>query len=275
MEKETVEGNCCLDEDFAKICLSLNEGHSVIITGELAIEEAIPAQLSAHFLGTKEVASTIYKGSTKKFLVEIANKLDIPTEDQETGKALTVDALKDELTQNMGSHHLLICPEAKRLPTSIRYWLEDCMAVGVVIAAFSVTNPKKDVFLNMVEIELQLPDDLTIREVMKNEAAKLGLEINSAKLAKLQPLAGRNPKLARSIIRKEKLGLKQDEISHTQYLVIMPIVVAMLMAFGVVRFIGMGTRNRGLYIFGGVALVSGMTLRQLGSIRGARKLYGE
>ncbi|MGP1387801.1 MAG: hypothetical protein ACTS2F_29960 [Thainema sp.] len=55
----------------------------------------------------------------------------------------------------------------------------------------------------------------------------------------------------------------------------MPVIVACLMAFGIVRFVGLGTDNRSLYIFGGVTLVAGMTLKQLGSVRGARKRLGQ
>ncbi|WP_424100820.1 hypothetical protein [Moorena producens] len=54
-----------------------------------------------------------------------------------------------------------------------------------------------------------------------------------------------------------------------------PIIIAALMSFGIIRFIGMGTGNKSLYIFGGVSLVAGMTLKQLGSIRGARKRLGQ
>jgi hypothetical protein len=48
--------------------------------------------------------------------------------------------------------------------------------------------------------------------------------------------------------RNEALGLKHGKIEHTQYIVVMPIIIAMLFSFAVVRFIGMGTGNKGLYI---------------------------
>ena len=63
-------------------------------------------------------------------------------------------------------------------------------------------------------------------------------------------------------------------LSNSSYLVGMPIVIACLMAFGIVRFIGIGTQNKSLYIFGGTALVAGMTMKQLGQVRGARKRLG-
>jgi hypothetical protein len=95
-------------------------------------------------------------------------------------------------------------------------------------------------------------------------------------LAELQPLAGRNPMLARKVVQNERLGLNREgKPEHTQYMVIMPIIIAVLMAFGIVRFIGLGTSNQGLYILGGVTLVSGMTLKQLGNVRGARKRLGQ
>jgi hypothetical protein len=55
----------------------------------------------------------------------------------------------------------------------------------------------------------------------------------------------------------------------------MPILIAMLLAFGVIRFIGLGTNNKALYITGGVCLVTGMALKQLGNVRGARKRLGQ
>ena len=117
-------------------------------------------------------------------------------------------------------------------------------------------NPGRDIFLDMLEIELALPSDAHIREVMEAEAQKQGLQIGKSRLAELQLLAGRNPMLAQKIIKNEALGLKQDKPEHTQYVVIMPIILACLMSFGIVRFIGMGTGNKSLYIFGGVSLVT-------------------
>jgi hypothetical protein len=219
-------------------------------------------------------AIAAYKGSLKKFFVAIAFQLNIPTENED-GRPLNVDALKQEILDNSGEDTLLILTEAKRLTTSIRYWLEDAIAAGVRVVCFAVTNPGKDIFLEMLEIELELPSDAHIRLVMAAEAQRQGLQIDKSRLAELQPLAGRNPMLARKIIKNEKLGLKQDKPEHTQYVVIMPVIIAMLFSFAVVRFIGMGTGNKGLYITGGVCLVSAMALKQLGNVRGARKRLGQ
>ena len=164
--------------------------------------------------GEFNTAIATYKGSLKKFFIAIALSLGCPTENDQ-GKAMTVDALKEEILENSGEDTLLILPEAQRLTTSIRYWLEDAIAQGGRVVCFAVANPGKDIFLEMLEIELELPSDRSIREVMEAEAQRQGLTITKSRLAELQPLAGRNPMLARKIIRNEKLGLKQDKPEHT------------------------------------------------------------
>ena len=240
--------------------------------------------LYEEMLGDFQAAIATYKGSVKKFFTAIAFQLDIPTTETQynkngdpTGeKSLTVDALKEEIAANCSDGTLLIFPEAKRLTTSIRYWLEDLMANGVVVVCFAAANPMRDIFLEMLEVELELPSDRQIREVMEEEAQKLGVKLDRSRFAALQPLAGRNPMLARKVIRNEALGLNgKGKPEHTQYVVMMPVIVAMLLSIGIVRFVGMGTGNRGLYITGGVCLVAGMALKQLGSVRGARKRLGQ
>ena len=229
------------------------------------------------------VALATYKGSGKKFFQSIAQQLDIPTtetkfnnEGEPTGeKELTMDALKEEIALNCSPQTLLVLPEAKRLTTGIRYWLEDLMEAGVRVVCFLAHNPGRDIFLEMLEIELQLPSDAHIRSVMAQEAQARGLRLSKSELAELQPLAGRNPMLARKVIRNERLGIKQQKPEHTQYVVIMPILIAALMCFGVMRFIGMGTRNRGLYITGGCTLIASMALKQVRQVRGARKRLGQ
>ena len=219
-------------------------------------------------------AIATYKGSLKKFFKAIAFNLNIPTEDQESGKALTVEAMKDEILANSGEDTVLILPEAKRLTTSIRYWLEDMMSAGVIVVCLAVTNPGKEIFLEMLEIELDLPTNAHIRLIMAAEAQRQGLNLTKSQLAELQPLAGRNPLLAKKVIKTKKLGIKQSS-QHTQYINIMPIFFALMMTFAVLRFVGMGTRNKPLYIFGGVSLALMMGAKQLGSIKGAQKRLGQ
>lgn len=277
MEKKTSELNLHHATEFETVCSAVRSGSSVLVIGETGSGTGEFAEnLYQQFLGEMNCAIATYKGSGKKFFQAIAFQLDIPTEDVETGKPLTMDQQKEEILSNMGEDTLLIFPEAKRLTIGIRYWLEDVIANDVKIVCFSPINPEKDIFLEMLEVELELPSDSYIRLVMASEAQRQGLNLSKSQLASLQPLAGRNPMLARKVIQNEKLGLnKKANPQHTQYVNIMPVIIAALLSFGVVRFVGLGTNNQGMYITGGICLVSGMALRQLGSVKGARKRLGQ
>ena len=59
-----------------------------------------------------------------------------------------------------------------------------------------------------------------------------------------------------------------DKTKYKSYVAILPIIIAAFMAFGIVRFIGIGTGNKSLYIFSGVSLLTGITFKQLGSVKG-------
>ena len=267
-------------QDYQRVCAAIDSGSSVLVLAELGMVGTLPQDLAQRYGDDYAVALVTYKGSGKRFFVHLAEQLQIPTEETKYNKdgdpvgekPLTVDALKDEIAENVGPQTLLILPEAKRLTTGIRYWLEDLMVAGVRLVCFAAANPGKDIFLEMLELELQLPTD----QAIQSEAQRLGLSLSPSRLAALQPLAGRNPMLARKVIRNEKLGLNQSASpQHTQYVVIMPVVIALLMAVGIVRFVGLGTQNKALYIFGGTALVAGMAMKQLGQVRGARKRLGQ
>lgn len=272
---QPASGSLIYAKEFEQICAAIHSGYSVLVLGEAGSGVDELAQAIYHqFSGELDVAIAIYKGSGKQFFKVVAEQLDIPTETEE-GRALTMEVLKEEIALNASDHWLFILPEAKRLTTGIRYWLEDLIASGVRVVCFAAANPGKDIFLEMIEVELELPSDRHIREVMETEAQRQGVSLDQSRLAELQPLAGRNPMLARKVIRREKLGIKQDAVEHTQYVVIMPVIIAALFSFAVVRFIGMGTENKALYITGGVALVVAMTLKQLDNMKGARKRLGQ
>jgi hypothetical protein len=118
--------------------------------------------------------------------------LDIPTSiggnDDKPSKPMSVDALMEEIAINCNDDTLLILPEAKRLTTKIRYWLEDLINNDVKVVGFAVPNPGRDILLEMLEIELELPSDRHIREVMEAEALKQGLDLSKSRLAELQPI---------------------------------------------------------------------------------------
>lgn len=235
------------------------------------------AGVAEELSGEFSVAAATYKGSGKKFLQQLAEQLDVPIEvedDKGRIKPLTLDQLKEEIGLNLPTDALLILPESKRLTTGIRFWLEDLIDAGCRVCCFAIANPGRDIFIEMIEVELELPSDRTIREAMADEAAKLGYDLTPARLSQLQPLAGRNPMLARKVVRQEKLGINPT-MEHRQYLVMMPILIAALFSFAILRYVGMGTGNKNWQIFGGVALTVAMAAKQLGRVEGAKKKLGQ
>jgi hypothetical protein len=254
-------------------------GNSCIVIGEFGslddAASAIESELSDEF----SIAKATYKGSGKKFFQSIAQQFEIPTtcpklnaDGEEIGeKPMTLDELKEEIALNIPADALLILPEAKRLTTLITFWLED---LNCRICCFAVAKPSRDIFLKMIEIELALPDDRAIREAMQDEAAKMGYNLTAARLSQLQPLAGRNPMLARKVVRQEKLGINQA-VEHRQYVVVMPVILAALFSFAILRYVGMGIGNKNWQIFGGVALTVAMAAKQLGRVEGAKKKLGQ
>ncbi len=178
-ESESVLAPIKQGKKFQKVCEAVRAGNSILVLGEAGTGKGDFAKaLFSEMQGEFNTAIATYKGSLKKFFGAIAFNLDCPTEDQESGKALTVDALKDEILENSGEDTLLILPEAKRLTTSIRYWLEDMMSAGVIVVCLPVVNPKKEIFLEMLEIELDLPSEREIREIMEAEAESQGLNLS-------------------------------------------------------------------------------------------------
>ncbi len=239
--------------------------------------EDVVAGVAELLAGEFSIAMATYKGSGKKFFQQIAEQLDIPTEiedDKGKIKQLRLDQLKEEIALNIPTDALLLLPEAKRLTTGIRFWLEDLIEAGCRVCCFAVANPNRDIFVEMIEVELELPSDRTIRSAMEEEAAKLNLNLTPARLSQLQPLAGRNPMLARKVVRQEKLGINQT-VEHRQYLVMMPLILAALFSFAVIRYVGIGTGNKNWQIFGGISLTVAMAAKQLGRVEGAKKRLGQ
>ena len=107
------------NDSFDQVCNAVRAGNSVIVLGEAGTGKGEFA-VALHEEMNNEYQSAIatYKGSIKKFFIAIAMQLGCPTENDE-GKAMTVDALKEEILIKSGEDTLLIFPESKRLTTSI------------------------------------------------------------------------------------------------------------------------------------------------------------
>jgi hypothetical protein len=241
--------------------------------------EAWAAELDAKFHTKLKTAIAPYKGYQKKFLVQIAGALDIPTTEPKYDrkgeccgeKALTTEGLKEAIAQNVGDSTLLIIPNAHRLPASICYWLEDLLDTGVRLVMLAVTSLRRDLFVRMLEIESTLPSDAEIRLIMEREAKRMGLPLTPSELADLQTRAGRNPLSACKSLWANAIGVKNYKSEHSQYLDISPLLMSLGLFGAMVRFVALGTGNRALYVIGGIVFIFFLMLRQLSRIRGSRR----
>lgn len=143
-----------LGDDFNAVCSAVLAGSSVLVKGDAGEVKEFARAVYEEFVVQLDAAITIYKGSGKQFYQTIAFQLKIPTED-EKGKPLTTNALKEEILENCHSDTLLVFPEAQRLTVGIRYWLSDLIGEGVRIACFTTANLKRDFFSELLEFKLK------------------------------------------------------------------------------------------------------------------------
>ncbi|TBR56851.1 9-O-acetyl-N-acetylneuraminate esterase, partial [Westiellopsis prolifica IICB1] len=123
--------------------------------------------------------------------------------------------------------------------------------------------PRTDIFINIPRIELKPLPEHAIREIMIQAAIERGIELKPSDLAKLQERAGGNPMLAMRAVDEEYLGLEMEGADHRRYFDITPLILLVGVIFVVMRFIGLGTSDQALYIFGGIAAAIFLGLSRL------------
>lgn len=252
-----------------KAIASLETNQSLLMigdegTGKSAIADGVRTAFRSR--GWK-VAIAEYSGSAKNTLIEICEQLQLSCEyEDNSGKKprpYTADELRAEIGQALNiSNTLLICDNAHRYPVSMRYWLQDCIGDKALLLLLAVLPPKKDLFLKMPRIVIQAMGSIEIREIMLEEAADIGLKLPASQIAELEQRCGGNPFLAQRVVRELSLGLgENEEGDRVDYIDGTPFLIAGLSLIGIVRFVGMGLGDRSLYIIGGIATISAITLR--------------
>jgi AAA domain len=255
--ESTVSTVCYRSIEKRRIVAALQANSSLLIVGEAgggktALSEFVAEELE--LLGFTVV--TVKPSTAKQMLMAIALQLGVDAESLE-GKQLTVmrlmQAIADHLQDNLA---FLICDDAHRLQVQVRCWLERLHELGQPLLLLATHPPARDIFLKLPRIELEPLSDRTIRQIMKEAAAELELELSTAQLAHLQQRAGGNPMLAARVIREEYLGLDNPSPDHRQWIDGTPLLIAVLMTFTILRFIGLGLNSTSLYLFGGILAVA-------------------
>ena len=207
----------------------------------------------------------------KQMLLEIAQQFELPTEDIE-GKNLTMDKLKRAicLQQRFAIAQFLsentafiVLDDAQNCDMKFRIWLKQLRRKGVPMLVLATDPPRSDIFINIPRIELKPLPEKAIRQIMKSAAQERAIALTSADLSKLQERAGGNPMLAIRAIEEEYLGLDIEGADHRRYFDITPLILVVGVIFVIMRFIGLGTNDQALYIFGSIAAAIFLGLSRL------------
>lgn len=260
----SVSPKCYRAEEKNRILAALQADSSLLVIGESGCGKSTLADFAAEELSALGfVVAVARPATTKQMFVKVAEQLGVDAETFE-GKALTVQGLQESITEFLSENTaFLICDDAHRFQVQIRCWLERLQEEGQPLLLLANHPPARDIFLKLPRIELQPLSDRQIREIMREAATELGLELPNTQLAQLQQRCGGNPMLAHRVIREEYLGLDEPAPDHTQFIDGTPLLLVGLMAFTIVRFIGLGMNNTTLYLIGGMAAVTAGMFRVL------------
>lgn len=246
---------------------SLETNQSLLIIGEEGSGKTTIAESVRTAFKNRgwNVAIADYLSGAKETLLEIADQLGCQTADNsgKNPKPYTASQLREEISQELKQAcTLLICDNAHRYPVSLRYWLQDCLGDRALLLMLATKPPVGGIFFKMPRIVIRAMNSMEIREIMLEEAAEINLKLPASTIADLEQRCGGNPFLARRVVREQSLNLGTDEQGdRVDYIDGTPFLIAGISLIGIVRFIGLGLGDKSLYIIGGIATISAITLR--------------
>jgi hypothetical protein len=243
---------------------SLKANGAILIAGEDGSGKSVLAGAVVENLQNEGyIVAFIEPATPKQMLLEIAHQFDIPTEDLE-GKSLTADKLKRAIAQFLEENTaFLVLDDAHCCDAKFRMWLKQLRRSDAPMLLLATDPPRTDIFINIPRIELKPLPEYAIREIMVIAAAERAIALKPSELSKLQERAGGNPMLASRAVDEEYLGLDIEGADHRRYFDITPLILLAGIAFVIMRFIGLGTGDQALYIFGGIAAAVFLGLSRL------------
>jgi hypothetical protein len=229
----------------------------MLVVAEAGMGKSHLARRVAEELRAVSVPVALVTPSTpKQTVVDIAVQLGVAISNAE-GRPLTQMQLQIAITDSLAKQRaVLLVDDTHRLPVSLRVWLEQLLTCGQPMALFATHPPRKDIFLKLPRMELKPLDHTQIRELMREAAAAQNLALSPAQLAILQERTGGNPMLARRVLEEERLGLEATAPDHTEWIDGTPLLLAVLLIFSAVRFLGRGLHQTDLYLLGGFLAVA-------------------
>ncbi|BAZ36616.1 hypothetical protein NIES4101_25350 (plasmid) [Calothrix sp. NIES-4101] len=240
--------------ELNRITASLLASGSLLVAGEEGCGKSVLASVVVEkLLSDGFVVAHIEPTTPKQMLIEIAYQLGVETQSLE-GKALSAEQLKRAIANYLEMNTaFLVIDDVQVCEAKFRMWLKQLRKLNVPMLLLATNPQRHDIFINIPRIELQPLPEYAIRELMEQAALERGISLKPADLSKLQERAGGNPMLAIRAIEEEYLGLEVEGADHDRYFDITPLILLVGIVFVVMRFIGLGTNNQALYIFGGIA----------------------
>ena len=268
--------SCYRRAEKERVVAALLANASLLVVGEAGAGKTFLAERVIEDLwgrGFPVAAPAI--GTVKQMLLEIAGDLGVDTETLE-GKPMTAQQLQETIAEWLQNNvAFLVMDNGHRFPVSLRCWLEKLHLQGQPILLLATYPPARDIFLKLPRIELEALPERAIREIMEGEANDLGLRVTPGKLADWQQRAIGNPMLAKRVVKEEYLGLESNNYDHTQWIDGTPLLIAVLMCFMILRFLGLGFNNTSLYLIGGILTVAvGMVRLMIYSLPGQSNRLG-
>jgi len=250
--------------ELNRITASLLANGAILIVGEEGSGKSVLGNAVVERLTDDGFLVAFVEPTTpKQMLLEIAQQFELPTEDIE-GKNLTMDKLKKAIAQFLSENTaFIVLDDAQNCDMKFRIWLKQLRRKGVPMLVLATDPPRSDIFINIPRIELKPLPEKAIRQIMKSAAQERAIALTSADLSKLQERAGGNPMLAIRAIEEEYLGLDIEGADHRRYFDITPLILVVGVIFVIMRFIGLGTNDQALYIFGGIAAAIFLGLSRL------------
>jgi hypothetical protein len=247
---------CYREKDRNLAVETLLSGSSLLSVGTGGIGKTMLIRFIVSSLEAKGLICAVASpASAKQFLTEIAFQLGLIEEDEKIPTTTQLQwRVADYLSRN--ENVVLVCDDAHRLQISLRCWLEELLSRGHRLLLAATLPPSRDIFLKLPRIELQPLPSSSIRAVMQEAADELGVELTPAQISSLQERCGGNPMLAKRVVREHSLGMQGDSLDHTQWIDGTPLILAALLAFTVLRFIGRGMQATDLYLVGGIITVA-------------------
>ena len=250
--------------ELNRITAALLANGAILIVGEEGSGKSVLANAVVEKLNDDGfLVAFIEPATPKQMLLEIAQEFNIASEDLE-GKSLSVDKLKRAIAQFLEENTaFLILDDAQSCDMKFRIWLKQLRRQGVPMLVLATDPPRTDIFIKIPRIELKPLPEKAIRQIMINAAVERKIALRPTDLSRLQERAGGNPMFAIRAIEEEYLGLDVEGSDHRRYFDITPLILIVGVIFVIIRFVGLGTGDQTLYIFGGIAAAIFLGLSRL------------